>query len=216
MPKRVYTVYKVTHIASGQFYVGVHQTTDPQDDYLGSGLRIQRAVAKYGKEAFCKEVLFVYDTPEEMFQMERQIVTEAFVARTDTYNLCPGGQGGWGFLNNDSEVQRAKAYKSNARQRQMAALDPTFREPQRRTGSKNFKRLHAEGKLRHDTFRGRTHTEETKAKMRAAKVGHGKGEDNSQYGTKWVCRKGDGAKKIPKDRLGVYLRDGWTLGRKLK
>lgn len=86
-----YTVYKVTNTINGNIYIGVHKTDNPNDRYLGSGLAVREAVAKHGRDAFTKEVLHAFDTLEEAYAKERQLVDEEFVARRDTYNMICGG-----------------------------------------------------------------------------------------------------------------------------
>ena len=61
-----YTVYKITNLINGKFYIGKHQTKDLHDDYMGSGHLIKKAIRKYGKENFIKEYLGVYNTEKEM------------------------------------------------------------------------------------------------------------------------------------------------------
>ena len=38
-------------------YIGVHSTNDFNDDYMGSGSIINRAISKHGIDSFCKEIL---------------------------------------------------------------------------------------------------------------------------------------------------------------
>ena len=78
-------------------YVGKHQTTNPEDRYFGSGKYLKDAIKKYGKKHFKKEVLHVFDNEEDMNAKERELITEEFVSRTDTYNLGIGGEGGAQF-----------------------------------------------------------------------------------------------------------------------
>jgi hypothetical protein len=89
-----YTIYKVTNNLNKKIYIGKHQTTNPNDVYFGSGKAIVDAIKKYGKENFTKEVLFNFDNEYEMNLMEKIIITEDFVSRSDTYNLGIGGEGG--------------------------------------------------------------------------------------------------------------------------
>lgn len=96
----VYTVYQTTCLANGKIYIGVHKTRDPDDDYLGSGSLFGEDVAKYGEAQFQKEVLHTYETFEEAYAKEGELVDRAFVKRADTYNLKVGGVHSSGFYRN--------------------------------------------------------------------------------------------------------------------
>lgn len=52
-----YFIYKTTNLINGKIYVGQHSTNNLDDGYLGSGTMINRAISKYGKENFKREVL---------------------------------------------------------------------------------------------------------------------------------------------------------------
>lgn len=93
MSKKLHTVYEIKNIINGKIYVGYHRTLDPYDDYYGSGVLINRAIKKYGKENFKKEILFIYENEKEARDKEAEIVNEEFVKRKDTYNLNVGGFG---------------------------------------------------------------------------------------------------------------------------
>jgi hypothetical protein len=88
-----HTIYKTTNLLNGKIYIGKHSTSDLNDSYLGSGLHLTRAINTHGKENFRKEILFVFNTEEEAFKKELELVNETFVSRDDTYNLMLGGHG---------------------------------------------------------------------------------------------------------------------------
>ncbi len=49
-------IYKTTNLINGKIYVGYHNT-DINDGYLGSGTIFSKALKKYGKKNFVREVL---------------------------------------------------------------------------------------------------------------------------------------------------------------
>ena len=69
-----FTVYKITNNINGKFYIGKHQTTDLNDGYMGSGKLLLQDISKYGKENFTKEILFIFETEEEMNTKEKELV----------------------------------------------------------------------------------------------------------------------------------------------
>jgi hypothetical protein len=89
-----YIIYRITNRINSKIYIGKHQTTNINDGYFGSGIAISAAIKKYGKENFNKEMLFIFDSEIKMNQKEKEIVTEEFIKRNNTYNLGLGGQGG--------------------------------------------------------------------------------------------------------------------------
>jgi hypothetical protein len=93
----LYTIYRTTNNLNGKIYIGKHQTLNPNDSYYGSGKAIVNAIKKHGKENFTKEILFIFETEEEMNNKERELITEEFVLREDTYNMGVGGEGGAHF-----------------------------------------------------------------------------------------------------------------------
>ena len=62
-----YTIYKTTNNINGKWYIGYHSTKDVNDDYLGSGRDLKKAIKKYGIKNFSKEILFVFNSAEEAF-----------------------------------------------------------------------------------------------------------------------------------------------------
>lgn len=89
-----YTVYKTTNRLNGKYYIGKHQTEEPNDRYLGSGRAILNAIKAHGRSNFEKEVLFEFDSEAEMNAKEKEMVNEALVADPMSYNMAVGGEGG--------------------------------------------------------------------------------------------------------------------------
>lgn len=107
-------VYKTYHKETLKEYIGVHSTNNIDDGYMGSGLAIRRAIIQYGIEMFCRDILEFFDTKDEAFEYEKQLVTEDYVSRRDTYNMCVGGRGGCLY---DVSGNRNPNYGNGHRQR---------------------------------------------------------------------------------------------------
>jgi hypothetical protein len=177
-----YTVYRITHLESGKVYVGKHQTEDLADGYMGSGNLIRRAVKKHGLEAFKKEILHVFETEEEMNAKEKELVTDEFCLREDTYNICPGGKGGWGYVNREGLGGTLGLSPSPAhRQKLSEATKRVFENDEFRA---LFSRKLSDRMNKHyqnggqNGFLGKTHTDEFKRRMRDMHKTHNLKYDN--------------------------------------
>ena len=76
-----HTIYKITNKLDGKIYIGKHSSQDLYDNYMGSGKYIRRAIKKYGIENFEKEILFILDSEEEAYKIEKEIVNEEFIKK---------------------------------------------------------------------------------------------------------------------------------------
>ena len=204
-----YIIYEITNTINEKIYIGKHKTKNIQDKYFGSGKLLKKAIAKHGKEHFKKEILFVFKTEREMNEKEREIVNEEFCKRDNTYNICTGGSGGFSYINQNRSFYEAlkdrKAIDEKKRKTTIGRKNPLATE--------TLKRGHAEGtRPLPPSFLGKTHTEETKRKMRNKAVGKNIGEMNGQYGTKWITN-GVESRKIQNTNVIPF---GWQNGRIMK
>ena len=102
-----YIVYQTVCKVNNKIYIGVHCTNNPDgfDGYIGCGVRIncpasynnpktpfQYAVKKYGTSNFIRTTLAKFDTEQEAYNLEKQIVNKEFLEREDVYNLVEGGK----------------------------------------------------------------------------------------------------------------------------
>ena len=93
-----YTVYRTQNIVNGHYYFGAHKTKNPYDKYLGSGLLLNRAIRKYGRNSFLKNVCFIFNTAEEAFEKEQELIA-TYREDPACYNIHEGGQGGFDYIN---------------------------------------------------------------------------------------------------------------------
>lgn len=94
-----YIIYQVTNNINGKKYIGAHQTSNLNDGYLGSGVGIKRAIKKYGKDNFTKEILHHCKSVEEMYIIETTLVSDEIVNDPNYYNMNVGGKGGFHYIN---------------------------------------------------------------------------------------------------------------------
>jgi len=92
---KYHLIYKTTNLINNKIYIGAHSTNNINDGYIGSGKRLHAAIERHGVENFKREVLYIFNSPEEMFEKEKEIITEKFVSRPDVYNIVTGGFGGF-------------------------------------------------------------------------------------------------------------------------
>jgi len=214
-----YTIYKITNKINDKFYIGKHQTYDLNDNYMGSGKLIKRAIEKHGIKNFTKEILHVFNSEEEMNAKEKELV----ILTEDSYNLCPGGRGGFGYINasnlNNSvnNAQRGgqkfsvmlktdKKYKKNFKKKVSEGISPAARE----IISSNTKKLHKDGILSYSTMNTKEAIEKKKKTFNEIK--HQKGTNNSQYGTCWI-NDGKHNKKVSKLEINYWIDKGFIKGR---
>ena len=91
MEKIQYTVYKTINLINNNYYIGVHKTKNINDSYFGSGKILKQAIKKYGIDNFIKHILYVFDTAEEAYSKEKEIVNDRFIKEENTYNVAIGG-----------------------------------------------------------------------------------------------------------------------------
>ena len=100
-------IYKTTNKVNGKIYIG--KTKNNTDQYLGSGLLIKRAIAKYGVENFIKEIIDTAETIQELNQKEQYWIQQYNSCdNTIGYNISRGGDGGDVFSNHPNKEQIRK------------------------------------------------------------------------------------------------------------
>lgn len=151
----IYIVYKTTNLVNDKYYIGKHkQDSFEFDGYLGSGSIIKDAIKKYGKESFRRETLATFDNEQECYEAEKKFLTEHWMD-TNCYNLESGGRGG-------------KTVSEESRTRMSIAAKNRIHRPH----TEKTKKLISIARLKNNPgMSGKTHSQETKDKMREKALG---------------------------------------------
>ena len=205
-----YTVYKTTNLVNGKIYVGLHVTRDLEDDYLGSGTQVQAAVKKYGRSNFKREYIKICETPEEMYNLEAEIVNEEFVKSPNTYNMKTGGIGGWDHWNgSELHIKKAKEGGKKAAKR----LNDFIAE-QKATNSNWWQKWYNKVCETNKELTVRAQSPKAKAKRQDTfkQIKHQSGETNSQFGRIWISNVL--TKEVKRITINDTIPEGWVRGKK--
>jgi group I intron endonuclease len=191
-------VYKTTNLLDEKVYVGQDYHENPS--YLGSGKLLTRAVKKYGKENFVKEVIDFAESMRELNEKERYWVKFYNCKDPVGYNLTDGGEGIAGYLHTEetkSKISKklegknhplfGKHYKCSEETKEkmrQAKLGRKNQDQSRRMkGEKNpMKRLEVRAKFMGD--KNSSKKAEVKEKIRKSKLGKKRGPNKRQE--KWL------------------------------
>lgn len=118
--------YKTTNLINNKIYYGVHSSNNINDGYLGSGVILNKAIKKYGKKNFKFEIIKFFDSINDAFKYEQQIVNEEFIKNENNYNIIPGGRGLQGGTNYTKQFA-AKGIKTQ-KEKCLAFFNPSIRQ----------------------------------------------------------------------------------------
>lgn len=149
-----YYVYMTINLIDNKKYIGQHYG-ELNDNYLGSGSTLKKAIKKYGAENFKKEILKICNNPEELDKAEIELIDKYNAVESDEfYNIAVGGHIGYLCKGLSEEADRE-------RRRKLSIAN---------SGEKNyFYGKHFCGE-EHPMY-GKHHSEESKKRMSEAKKG---------------------------------------------
>lgn len=82
-------IYRITNLINDKTYIGQHKIKPKEKflDYMGSGRLIVRAIKKYGKNNFVKEIIEYSDSKDELNILERKYISEELSKDRCEYNI---------------------------------------------------------------------------------------------------------------------------------
>ena len=216
-----YTVYKTVNLLNGKFYFGVHKTKNPNDEYLGSGTYIKRAVEKYGEQNFRKEVLFIYLDAESAFGKEDELI-QCWRGHPLCKNLRKGGSGGFDYINRTGLNGTWKAQSFEAKQKRVTTVGKMLLKPEYLKGLQERIRMagrmvppekrEANRQMAIAAMSKKWVSNDGVEQIRKRMSETHRGERNSSFNTCWLHREGEQI-KVKRDEVNKYFVEGWLIGR---
>ncbi len=189
-------LYKITNLLNGKIYIGVHFSKRISDQYMGSGSAIKKAIKKYGKHNFTKEILEYFESDQAMFDREREVVNESFVLNSETYNLVIGGKGTGSGSNHPLFGKKRPDHSEFMKNNNPTKGKPRSQKVKDAVSSAN---------------KGRKYSQEiNKKKGRSQELNHFFGKKGTALNKKWI---NNGVESRLVDLSQFTLDEIWKLGR---
>ena len=152
--------YMITNTQNGKSYVGITTRTVSRRWYEhcfatnSCGQLLNKAINKYGKDAFIIETIASAKTLKDLKEVEKQLIDQNQTKVPHGYNLTDGGDGLFGY----KFTEEAKKRNGDAKRGTKASEETKKKMKESHLGEKNH-------------FYGKKHTEETKRKNAEAHKG---------------------------------------------
>jgi hypothetical protein len=92
--RKYHLVYTIQNRHNRKLYIGKHSTDNPDDNYMGSGVQIAKAVKFYGRKNFSthftKRVVGEFNSEQAAFDFEEALLGDNW-KRSNYYNQKKGG-----------------------------------------------------------------------------------------------------------------------------
>ena len=121
-------IYITTNIINNKKYIGKHKSLEFDENYKGSGIRLNQAINKYGINNFTTIILEQCFSEEELNEKEIYWINYYdAVNDRNYYNIAEGGQGGNTYAGRTEEemaITKMKISKANSGENNGIAKNP--------------------------------------------------------------------------------------------
>lgn len=181
-----YYVYKTTNLVNNKIYIGIHKSINiEKDPYLGSGVLLNRAIEKYGRENFSRKILFEYDNPTDCELKEAELVNEEFIQQETNYNVRTGGAGNVGKNNpfyGKKHSEEHKLFLSKLHTGKIFSEESKQKLRESKVGfvftEEHKNKISIANSGENHGMYGKTHSDEARRKMSDRKLGQMVGKNN--------------------------------------
>lgn len=182
----------------------MHSAVNVNNYYLGSGVLLKRAIKKYGKENFIKEVLCVCETKEIAHENEKMFIEQHNTIQPNGYNIHPKGGLGLSDYHTEESLEKMSINRSGK---------PAWNKGIKHTDEAIQKMIKAKAKYKGKP--GHKHTEEFKASV--AKRNSERIITNEYREKRRQLMLGRKASEITKEKMqkSHIGLNTWSKGRKL-
>jgi len=173
-------IYIATNLINSKKYIGQRKYSRGWKSYVGSGTAIKKAIKKYGRENFSRDIICFADNKKELNKLEEYYI-ELYhaVISHEYYNLKEGGDSGnpWSGKSED-EIKEICKKISNNNSKYWSGKQRNNETKKKISQTKTGKYIGEK-----HPFYGGHHSEESKKKMSEANIGrpaHNKGKSMSK------------------------------------
>lgn len=188
-------IYITTNMVNGKRYIGQRKFNNyggkRWETYLGSGVALNNAINKYGKENFHRDIVAIAYSKEELDKLEIEFIKlHNAVESRDYYNITRGGYCGIGrekgFKHSEDTCKKlSQIIQDKYKNGEMINPIPKGSKRPEMSGENhfNYEKHHSDEtrKKISESHKGKIASEETRNKLREIN----KGENNPNYGNRW-------------------------------
>lgn len=212
MCKKFNYVYITTNLINNKQYIGSHCTDNIDDNYIGSGRVFLKAVKKYGKENFIREILEMCEDPSTARYKEEFYINEYLTLDPSGYNISPkGGLGFKGATISESQRKKMSEWQKGRTYEELYGPEKAAEMKRKQSKSKKGKSTSRKGKghkkqliEKYGKMEGEKRYNEMIQKQRISHIGKTQSEETIKRKIKSM---GDVWNKNKKYKLGPYSEE---------